>query len=205
MSDEAGTTNTDDDGMNESLYYAVFLIVVFSCLIAICRCLTRASYRNRHDPESAAIRPNTYPTYQGVAPATSNVYYNPVPTINYSNNILNNNNASPWSNTNQNNIPIINAHLREDPITSPTNNNTNDTTNNNNISNTQQTDGAAIITVNPVSPKEEKEKFLCPICDENEKNVALGCGHMLCESCTRKVKLCPFCKTEITYAQRIFL
>jgi E3 ubiquitin-protein ligase RGLG len=44
----------------------------------------------------------------------------------------------------------------------------------------------------------------CAICSENNKNIALGCGHLLCEQCVRKVKSCPFCKRDITSLRRIY-
>jgi len=49
------------------------------------------------------------------------------------------------------------------------------------------------------------ERLLCDICSENQKDVVLGCGHILCEPCLRKLNLCPYCKDPIKTAQRVYL
>jgi len=48
-------------------------------------------------------------------------------------------------------------------------------------------------------------RLLCDICSEKQKDIALGCGHMLCEDCIRKLSFCPFCKAPIKSAQRVYL
>jgi len=53
--------------------------------------------------------------------------------------------------------------------------------------------------------EDARERFLCDICTEREKDIALGCGHMICEVCTRKLSLCPFCKEPIKSAHRVYL
>ena len=45
----------------------------------------------------------------------------------------------------------------------------------------------------------------CPICDDASATVLLGCGHVLCESCLRKVTAdtCPFCRVKVSAPLRI--
>jgi len=63
-----------------------------------------------------------------------------------------------------------------------------------------------IATSPPSLPANDADsRLLCDICSEKQKDIALGCGHLLCEDCMRKVALCPFCKTVVKSAQRIYL
>jgi len=60
-----------------------------------------------------------------------------------------------------------------------------------------------IVTTEPLN--EAFARLLCDICSEKQKDIALGCGHMLCEDCIRKLSFCPFCKAPIKSAQRVYL
>ena len=42
-----------------------------------------------------------------------------------------------------------------------------------------------------------KEIATCPICIEGVRNMALACGHVLCDGCVVSIKKCPFCATNI--------
>ncbi|XP_019053698.1 PREDICTED: E3 ubiquitin-protein ligase RGLG2-like [Nelumbo nucifera] len=44
----------------------------------------------------------------------------------------------------------------------------------------------------------------CPICLTNEKNLAFGCGHMVCTECGPRVTNCPICRGRITSRIRLF-
>lgn len=49
---------------------------------------------------------------------------------------------------------------------------------------------------------------VCPVCTDETANMALLCGHLFCEGCTRKLRLlhrtCPDCREPITGTLRIY-
>ena len=46
---------------------------------------------------------------------------------------------------------------------------------------------------------------LCCVCLERRKDTALGCGHVLCESCAARVQQCPTCRRPVTSRSRVYL
>ncbi|XP_010260803.1 PREDICTED: E3 ubiquitin-protein ligase RGLG2-like [Nelumbo nucifera] len=44
----------------------------------------------------------------------------------------------------------------------------------------------------------------CPVCLTNEKNLAFGCGHMVCRECGPRVTNCPICRGRITSRIRLY-
>lgn len=45
---------------------------------------------------------------------------------------------------------------------------------------------------------------MCPICWENSKDIAFGCGHRVCGSCSDKVSLCPICRKDVNMRIKLF-
>ncbi|XP_010260804.1 PREDICTED: E3 ubiquitin-protein ligase RGLG2-like [Nelumbo nucifera] len=56
----------------------------------------------------------------------------------------------------------------------------------------------------PSSSSGDERTRVCPICWNNEKNMAFGCGHMTCTECGPKVVNCPICRTRITSRLRLY-
>ena len=44
---------------------------------------------------------------------------------------------------------------------------------------------------------EAEERRMCVICMERTVNLALGCGHQLCQSCSEQMEECPACRKRI--------
>ncbi|KAL5731285.1 RING-type E3 ubiquitin transferase [Ranunculus cassubicifolius] len=44
----------------------------------------------------------------------------------------------------------------------------------------------------------------CPICLTNTKDLAFGCGHLICRQCDRNLSLCPICRATITSRLRLY-
>lgn len=52
----------------------------------------------------------------------------------------------------------------------------------------------------------EEEKNICAICFEQKIEVALlNCGHTLCSSCSKNVRICPFCRSHIQKILKLHL
>ncbi|KVI02503.1 hypothetical protein Ccrd_019257 [Cynara cardunculus var. scolymus] len=45
--------------------------------------------------------------------------------------------------------------------------------------------------------KSTSDNQLCPICLNNTKNMAFGCGHQTCYECGETLQLCPICRSSI--------
>ncbi|KAJ7982104.1 E3 ubiquitin-protein ligase RGLG2-like [Quillaja saponaria] len=45
---------------------------------------------------------------------------------------------------------------------------------------------------------------VCMICLTNEKDLAFGCGHMICRECGSRLSNCPLCRKQITCRLRLF-
>ena len=52
----------------------------------------------------------------------------------------------------------------------------------------------------------EKEKYLCNICYDNNKNIIMvPCYHFVsCKRCSSKLETCPICRTEIEHVLQLF-
>ena len=47
---------------------------------------------------------------------------------------------------------------------------------------------------------------LCPICLDNERNIAFDCGHLICNNCNLdSIVICPICRKDINIRLRIYL
>ena len=44
---------------------------------------------------------------------------------------------------------------------------------------------------------EIKERITCCVCQEEQVNVSIACGHLLCATCTQSVDKCPICRHVI--------
>ena len=79
-----------------------------------------------------------------------------------------------------------------------------------NISNKLNALRALIVTgVNEIVKPEDKEKKMCPVCFDNEVNIALvPCGHTYCKGCSEadrsRYAKCPQCRTQINARIKIF-
>jgi hypothetical protein len=52
---------------------------------------------------------------------------------------------------------------------------------------------------------EERNARLCSICVDAEKNITLvPCGHQLCNGCSTKMEMCPFCNQVIGGRVRVY-
>jgi len=57
-----------------------------------------------------------------------------------------------------------------------------------------------VTTTEPTAPVD----LVCPICLENRKDMAFGCGHTTCMDCGGNLSLCPICREPITTRLRLF-
>eukprot|EP00245_Coleochaete_scutata_P008514 TRINITY_DN2610_c0_g2_i1.p1 TRINITY_DN2610_c0_g2~~TRINITY_DN2610_c0_g2_i1.p1 ORF type:complete len:199 (+),score=25.13 TRINITY_DN2610_c0_g2_i1:45-599(+) len=55
----------------------------------------------------------------------------------------------------------------------------------------------------PNSPPQLHESQLCPMCNVAAKDLALGCGHQMCEGCGQFASTCPVCHTVIDLKVRL--
>ncbi|KAF0690017.1 hypothetical protein As57867_018517, partial [Aphanomyces stellatus] len=53
--------------------------------------------------------------------------------------------------------------------------------------------------------REMHEAQLCPICEDQKKDVVFQCGHETCTSCGDQLSLCPICRVAITQRIRRFV
>jgi len=44
----------------------------------------------------------------------------------------------------------------------------------------------------------------CPICMDNAKDMAFGCGHRACSSCARQIHECHVCRRRITFRLKLY-
>jgi len=53
---------------------------------------------------------------------------------------------------------------------------------------------------------EDKMKLLkCPVCWDSLINIALSCGHTVCDTCLPKLENCAVCRAAILSSQKLFL
>ncbi|KAL8268346.1 hypothetical protein R6Q59_002144 [Mikania micrantha] len=57
---------------------------------------------------------------------------------------------------------------------------------------------------NSPTPAQDDENKTCPICLTNEKDLAFGCGHMVCRDCGSRLSRCHICREEITSRIRLY-
>lgn len=55
-----------------------------------------------------------------------------------------------------------------------------------------------------------KDKLVCTVCETNDKQKALPCGHMFCEDCIElnlrsRQRNCPMCRAKFTQQEGIKL
>jgi E3 ubiquitin-protein ligase RGLG len=55
-----------------------------------------------------------------------------------------------------------------------------------------------------VEATREDEVLQCPVCMAAQKNIALGCGHMLCEACALQVTECPHCRDPVAIRLKLY-
>ncbi|KAF0688543.1 Aste57867_19859 [Aphanomyces stellatus] len=53
--------------------------------------------------------------------------------------------------------------------------------------------------------REMHEAQLCPICEDQKKDVVFQCGHETCTTCGDQLSLCPICRVAITQRIRRFV
>ncbi|KAL1537198.1 E3 ubiquitin-protein ligase rglg1 [Salvia divinorum] len=56
----------------------------------------------------------------------------------------------------------------------------------------------------PVSTSSSLNERRCPVCFYRKRNLALGCGHQVCQDCGEELSWCPICRTEITTRLRLY-
>ncbi|GLT67221.1 hypothetical protein SLA2020_395450 [Shorea laevis] len=54
------------------------------------------------------------------------------------------------------------------------------------------------------SPSVDDINQACPICLTNARDLAFGCGHLICRECGSKISNCPICRQRITCRLRLF-
>ncbi|KAF5480567.1 hypothetical protein F2P56_001306 [Juglans regia] len=47
-------------------------------------------------------------------------------------------------------------------------------------------------------------ELVCPICLTNPKDMAFGCGHLMCKDCSANLTSCPICREPITTRLRLY-
>ncbi|KAJ1694832.1 hypothetical protein LUZ63_011530 [Rhynchospora breviuscula] len=47
-------------------------------------------------------------------------------------------------------------------------------------------------------------QFVCPICLENPKDMAFGCGHQTCVDCSQSLRMCPICRSQIQFRLKLY-
>lgn len=53
------------------------------------------------------------------------------------------------------------------------------------------------IIVQKTNHDQDDDPKICRICETNEKNRTLGCGHLFCMECIDQLRRCPLCRTNI--------
>lgn len=57
---------------------------------------------------------------------------------------------------------------------------------------------------NSRSAEDTREEVLCPICLDNSRDLAFGCGHRTCQECGSELSLCPICRTPISIRIKLY-
>ncbi|KAI3997565.1 hypothetical protein MKX01_029396 [Papaver californicum] len=52
--------------------------------------------------------------------------------------------------------------------------------------------------------EDTREEVVCPICLENSRDLAFGCGHRTCQECGSELSLCPICRTPISIRIKLY-
>ncbi|XP_027941803.1 E3 ubiquitin-protein ligase RGLG2-like isoform X2 [Vigna unguiculata] len=60
------------------------------------------------------------------------------------------------------------------------------------------------IATAPSAPSFTYDNQLCPICLNNEKDMALGCGHQTCCECGADLQSCPMCRSPINTRIKLY-
>ncbi|GLJ04744.1 hypothetical protein SUGI_0002480 [Cryptomeria japonica] len=50
----------------------------------------------------------------------------------------------------------------------------------------------------------ESQEQACPVCLTNPRDMAFGCGHTTCRSCSENLSTCPICRTPISTRLRLY-
>ncbi|KAK8347060.1 hypothetical protein V6Z12_A07G258700 [Gossypium hirsutum] len=61
------------------------------------------------------------------------------------------------------------------------------------------------ISPTPSAPISIYDSQLCPICLDNSKDMAFGCGHQTCEECSKDLETCPICRSPIGTKLKLYL
>ncbi|CAO2191909.1 unnamed protein product [Urochloa humidicola] len=59
----------------------------------------------------------------------------------------------------------------------------------------------------PSAPRQDSDigdPQTCPICWNQEKDLAFGCGHQTCSDCAKDLKVCPMCQKSITVRLKLY-
>ncbi|XP_026424608.1 E3 ubiquitin-protein ligase RGLG2-like isoform X2 [Papaver somniferum] len=57
---------------------------------------------------------------------------------------------------------------------------------------------------NSRSAEDTREEAVCPICLDNSRDLAFGCGHRTCQECGSELSLCPICRTPISIRIKLY-
>ncbi|KAI3846296.1 hypothetical protein MKW92_026229 [Papaver armeniacum] len=57
---------------------------------------------------------------------------------------------------------------------------------------------------NSRSAEDTREEVVCPICLENSRDLAFGCGHRTCQECGSELSLCPICRSPISIRIKLY-
>lgn len=57
----------------------------------------------------------------------------------------------------------------------------------------------------PSAPPVENTDNSCSVCLDKPRDMAFGCGHIVCTTCGPKLTLCPICRTPISSRIKLFV
>jgi len=64
---------------------------------------------------------------------------------------------------------------------------------------------AAAGRIQKAAAEKRAEKYVCPVCMDKEKDVALDpCGHRVCADCAPSCPVCPMCTQPFTSRLRVY-
>ena len=64
---------------------------------------------------------------------------------------------------------------------------------------------AAAGRIQQTAAEKRAEKYVCPVCMDKEKDVALDpCGHRVCAECAPSLTECPMCKQTVARRMRLY-
>ncbi|RCV31649.1 hypothetical protein SETIT_6G195000v2 [Setaria italica] len=70
-----------------------------------------------------------------------------------------------------------------------------------------QSTGYGAAPKTPSAPREDSDigdPQTCPICWNQAKNLAFGCGHQTCSDCAKDLKVCPMCQKAISVRLKLY-